>query len=85
MYLYVSNLGERITEESLRAIFATHGEVRSSRIVKDRATGSSRGFALVEMPDDSEAEKAIEKIHNCIVDRRSISVQPAPKRGHPEA
>ena len=59
MNLYVSNLGDQITDESLGAIFATHGKVASARIIKDRFNGYSRGFAFVHMPDDEEAQKAI--------------------------
>jgi RNA recognition motif-containing protein len=80
MNLYVSNLGDKITDESLEIIFATHGEVRSSKVIKDRFSGSSRGFAFVEMPNDVEAEKAIARIDGTVVDGRSISVsQTRPK------
>lgn len=77
MNLYVSNLGDKITDESLRVIFATHGEVNSSRVIKDRFTGSSRGFAFVEMPNDAEAGNAISKIDGTVVDGRNISVKEA--------
>jgi len=80
MNIYVSNLGDKITDESLRALFATHGEVSSSHIVLDGFTGYSRGFAFVEMQDDHQAEVAIEKINGSIVDGRAISVQQARPR-----
>ena len=80
MNLYVSNLGEEITHESLRAIFATHGEVQSSKVIKDHATGISRGFGFVEMPNDGEAQTAIEKINGTVVNGRSISIQEARER-----
>jgi RNA recognition motif-containing protein len=80
MNLYVSNLGERITDESLRAVFATHGEVRSSKVIKDHFTGYSRGFAFIEMPNDTEAENAITKINGSVVDGRNISVTEARPR-----
>jgi len=83
MNLYVSNLGDQITDESLRAVFATHGQVSSSRIIKDHSTGYSRGFGFVNMPNDQEAQNAIDKINGAIVNGRSVSVteaRPRPER-----
>lgn len=82
MNLYVSNLGDQITDESLRAIFATHGEVNSSKIIKDEFNGYSKGFGFVEMPNDIEALKAMERINGCIVNGRNLLVKEArpPKR-----
>ena len=77
MNLYVSNLGDNITDESLRAIFATHGQVNSSTIVKDHITGASKGFAFIEMPIAVEAEKAIEKMNGTIVNGKNLSVKEA--------
>lgn len=80
MNIYVSNLGGKITDESLRAIFATHGEVRSAKVIKDHATGYSRGFGFVEMSDNTAAEDAIAKIDGTVIDGRSISVSQAKPR-----
>ena len=49
MNLYISNLGDQVTDESLRAVFATYGMVRSSIIIRDEVNGHSRGFAFVDM------------------------------------
>lgn len=80
MNLYVSNLGDQITDESLRAIFATHGEVSSSRIIKDRFSGYSRGFGFIDMPNDEQAQIALEKINGKVVNGRSVSVTEARPR-----
>jgi len=77
MNLYVSNLGDDITDESLRAVFATHGEVSSYRIIKDNISGHPRGFAFVEMPNDNDAQIAMGRIHGMIINGRSISVKEA--------
>lgn len=77
MNLYVSNLGEQITDESLRAIFATHGEVSSSRIVKDEFNGYSKGFGFINMPNDVEALNAMERINGRVVNGRNLSVEEA--------
>ena len=83
MNLYVSNLGDQITDESLGAIFATHGEVCSSKIIKDHLTGYSRGFGFIDMPNDTEAQKAVEKINGMVVNGRNVSVKQARPRPEP--
>jgi RNA recognition motif-containing protein len=75
MNLYVSNLGDQVTDESLRAIFATHGAVSSSKITRDRL---SRSFAFVKMNNEAEAQKAISQIHGFVVNGLAVSVQEAP-------
>jgi len=84
MNLYVSNLGDQITDESLRAIFATHGEVNSSKIIKDHSTGNSRGFGFIDMPNDSHAQSAMDKINGTIVNGRNVSVKEAKPRPEPK-
>lgn len=84
MNLYVSNLGDKVTDESLRAIFATHGTVHSSKVIKDHFTGSSRGFGFVEMSDDEEAGNAIKKINGAVLDGRNVSVKRAKPRPGPK-
>jgi RNA recognition motif-containing protein len=51
MNMYVSNLGFQVTDEELRSLFDKFGEVTSVKVIMDRETGRSRGFAFVEMPD----------------------------------
>ena len=83
MNIYISNLGDKITDESLRATFATYGEVSSSKVILDGFTGYSRGFAFVEMPNESEATIAITKINGSIIDGQAIVVKEAkPKVQH---
>lgn len=77
MDLYVSNLGDKITDESLRAIFATYGEVNSSKIVTDDSTGYSKTFAFIEMPNAIEAENAMAKINGAVVNGKNLSVKKA--------
>lgn len=77
MNLYVSNLGDQITDNSLEAIFATHGKVMSCRVIKDRFSGYSRGFGFVDMPDDAEAQTAMEKINGMVVNGQNVSVTEA--------
>lgn len=74
MNLYVSNLGEDVTSESLRAIFATHGEVSAYSVVRQQAAGPLKGFGLIHMPNEAEARKAMEKINGMVVNGCLIAV-----------
>ncbi len=75
--LYVGNLPYQITEDGLKDVFAAIGEVTSSKIVMDAATGRSRGFGFVEMANDEEAEKAISTLNGTPVMERTINVSEA--------
>ena len=77
MDLYISNLGSQITDESLRAVFATHGEVSSAFVLKNLADGTSRGSAYVTMPHNDEAVKAISRIDGQVLNGRMVGVMEA--------
>ena len=51
MDIYVGNLPYSITDDELKGLFEAYGQVASARVVMDRATGQSKGFGFVEMPD----------------------------------
>jgi RNA recognition motif-containing protein len=59
MDIYVGNLPYEVADAELQALFEKFGKVSSARVVMDRASGRSKGFGFVEMPDRAEAEKAI--------------------------
>lgn len=75
--IYVGNLSFGATEDNIRDAFSEYGSVDSVRIITDRETGRSRGFAFVEMPDSAEAQKAIEALNNTEIDGRSVTVNEA--------
>ena len=77
MNIYVSNLSFNVQDEDLREFFAPYGEVTSSKIINDRETGKSRGFAFVEMSDDAASKKAIAELDGAEVDGRNIKVMEA--------
>jgi RNA recognition motif-containing protein len=77
--IYVGNLPFSATEQDLRAVFASHGEVLSVSIVADRDTGRPRGFAFVEMADEA-AEAAIAAVNGQALDGRPLRVNPAQQR-----
>jgi RNA recognition motif-containing protein len=47
--LFVGNLPQDATEESVRALFAEFGTVRSINVVSDIFTGKCKGFGFIEM------------------------------------
>lgn len=49
--IYVGNCSFEVTEQQLRDVFATYGDVNSVSVITDRDTGRPRGFAFVEMSD----------------------------------
>ena len=80
MNIYVGNIAFDATDDDLRALFEEHGEVTSSRIIKDRYSGNSRGFGFVEMSDDEKGKTAIEKINGFDFMGRSLKVNEARPR-----
>lgn len=74
MNIYVSNLSFAVQDEDLREFFAEYGEVASAKVIMDKFTNRSRGFAFVEMPDEAAAQKAIQELDGATVDGRSIKV-----------
>ena len=63
MNIYVGNLSRDVTEDELREIFQNHGYVDSAIVVKDRYSGESRGFGFVEMPNNDEANSAMQELN----------------------
>jgi RNA recognition motif-containing protein len=80
MNIYVSNLSFNVTDEDLRDYFAEYGEVSSAKVIMDKFSGKSRGFAFVEMSDDEAAQKAIQELDGASVDGRTIGVSVAKPR-----
>ena len=60
MNIYIGNLPYSITEDELREAFAQFGQVDRANIIKDKFSGRSKGFGFVEMPNDGEAQSAID-------------------------
>jgi RNA recognition motif-containing protein len=78
--IYVGNLSYRTDEGALRDTFGEFGNVTDVHIVTDRETGRSRGFAFVEMPDDGEANTAIEQMNGKELEGRTLTVNEARPR-----
>lgn len=78
--LYVGNLPFDTTEEAIREMFAPSGTVVSVALIKDRATGVSKGFAFVEMSSQKEAQAAISTLNGRVVGDRQLTVSLARPR-----
>ena len=74
MNIYVSNLSFHTSESYLKDLFSKFGTVTSAKIIMDRETNKSRGFAFIEMSSQDEGEKAIAGLNNKEIEGRALSV-----------
>ena len=79
--LFVGNLAFDTTELELQDLFAAQGGVTEVKIVMDRDTGRSRGFAFVSMNSDADARAAIERLNGTTLHGRALRVDEAEERG----
>lgn len=80
MNIYVSNLGYGFTDDDLNKLFDGYGKLSSAKVIMDKGTGQSRGFAFVEIPDEAAARKAISELNGKMIDGRSIKMSEARPR-----
>lgn len=80
MNIYVGNVSYQMSDDDLRNAFEAYGEVESARVITDRDTGRSKGFAFVEMPDRDEAMAAIEGLNGKEISGRAVTVNEARPR-----
>ena len=74
------------TDADLQQLFTPHGRILAARIATDYASGRSRGFGVVDMPDAGEAQAAIAALHGTALEGRPLTVnqaKPREKRGIP--
>lgn len=80
MNIQITNLDSKVTDEQLRSLFDSYGEVSFAQIQYDAFTGASRGFGYVEMTDEASGQKAIAELNGSILSGCNISVsETAPK------
>lgn len=80
MNIYVGNLSFDVSEENLRQAFEAFGQVSAASIVKDKYSGQPRGFGFVEMPDQAEAQAAIQNLNGKELLGRPMNVNEARPR-----
>lgn len=80
MNLYVGNIAYNMSPEELRVVFSPFGNVLNVKVITDKETGKSKGYAFVEFENDEDAEKALQALHNSQHKGRSLKVNHAHRK-----
>jgi RNA recognition motif-containing protein len=78
--IYLGNISYSATEGSIKELFEQYGSVSSVKIITDKLTGRSKGFAFVEMSDRAAGLEAIAKLDGTDFLNRNIKVNEARPR-----
>lgn len=80
MNMYIGNLSYNVKESDLRQVMEEYGTVDSVKLIVDRDTRRSKGFAFVDMPESSEAQNAIKELNGAeYVGRQMVVKEALPK------
>jgi RNA-binding proteins (RRM domain) len=77
MNIYIGNLNYSVRENDLKEVMEDYGTVVSVKIIKDRETGRSKGFAFCEIEEDEAAKKAITELNGSEYAGRPMVVKEA--------
>ncbi len=80
MNIYVGNLSYETSENDLRDAFGEFGAVSKVNVIMDKMTGKSKGFAFVEMENDTEGQKAVDELNDADLNGRNLKVNLARPR-----
>ena len=80
MNIFVTKLNFDTTESKLQNAFEKFGIVDSVKIIMDKVTGRSKGFGFIEMPNEDDANEAIDHLNDTEFDGRTIVVKVAEPR-----
>ena len=80
MNIYVGNLSYEASEEDIKGAFEAFGRVEVVKVIKDNYSGRSKGFGFVEMPNNDEANAAIEGLDGKELKGRTLKVNKAKPR-----
>ena len=72
MNIYIGNLNYRVRENELQKRLEEYGAVDSVKVIKDRETGRSKGYAFAEMPNTAEAQRAISEMNETEFEGRQM-------------
>jgi RNA recognition motif-containing protein len=75
--IYVGGLPYATSDAQLQEVFSAHGSVESARVITDKFSGRSRGFAFVDMSSEEEAQKAIQALNRTELDGQTLTVNEA--------
>ena len=77
MKLFVAGLPPDFDDIDFKEMFELYGEVASAKIITDRATGKSKGFGFIDMPDSNDAKLTIEALDGVGLRGKKLSVKEA--------
>ncbi|MDX9848623.1 MAG: RNA-binding protein [Tenuifilaceae bacterium] len=80
MNIYIGNISYTMTAEEIKAIFIPYGNVLNVRVIIDKQTGKSKGYAFVEMENEVEAQNAIKGLNETEVKGRNVKVNSAHRK-----
>ncbi len=80
MKIYAGSMSTDVTETDLREAFKAYGEVSFVNVVMDRRNSGSKGFAFIEMPNETEANAAISALNGRIIKGKAVVVNEARPR-----
>ncbi len=80
MDIYVGNLPYSVNADELRNVFSPYGEVADAKVISDKYSGRSKGFGFVQMPNNEQAEQAIQQLNDSDLHGRNIKVNQARPR-----
>jgi RNA recognition motif-containing protein len=83
MKIFVGGISGDFDDLDLKEMFELYGEVKSAQVIRDRATGKSKGFGFVEMPNATEAQETITLLDGVGLYGKKIAVKPADDQPRP--
>ncbi|XP_053990723.1 ELAV-like protein 3 isoform X6 [Hylaeus anthracinus] len=72
--LIVNYLPQSMTQDEIRSLFASIGEVESCKLIRDKLTGQSLGYGFVNYHRPEDAEKAINTLNGLRLQTKTIKV-----------
>ena len=80
MNIFVGNLSKDVSDDDLQGLFSEFGQIKSVKVIRDMFSGESKGFGFVEMPGQSEAQKAMTELNTKEVKGKKLVVNEARPR-----
>lgn len=77
MNIFVGNLSKEATEQDIEKLFSAFGSVKSTKVIRDIFSGTSKGFGFVEMTNNNEALAAIKELNTTELKGQKITVNEA--------
>ena len=74
-HFVVGNLPRTMGDDDLEALVTPYGTVNNVQIIRDRSSGSTKGFGFIEMTDEKAGKQAVHAIHGLRVRGRLLKVQ----------